>query len=312
MSHGFAGVIPILPTPFHDDGTLDVQSFDRLVRFNVGVGVNAIMVLGQDDDGVHLTLDERAEVVRVACAAAGQTPIIAGVPNGASAGAVGRQSLDLGAAAVAVAPMMDESSTSESVVEQFDRVESAVSGPIVLLDNPTNSRMHLPVDIVLRLVREFPSIASVRMQNLANPAPVATLRHGLSHRAVTILTGLGALWGLLDLERGADGFNAAFAFPEVLLAALGQFRTNNRSGARQIFTKYLPLIAFEQQASTVVQREMLRSRGLITSARVRNPSARVDQDASAQLADLFDTIFPGEDIGRRLDVNASRPFLVNI
>ena len=312
MSHGFAGVIPILPTPFHDDGTLDVQSLDRLVRFNVAVGVNAVIVLGQDDDGVHLLPDERSEVVRVAYSAAGQTPIIAGVPNGASAGAAGRQALDLGAAAVAVAPMIDESPTSESVVEHFDRVQSAVSGPIVLLDNPTNSRVHLPVDIVLRLVREFPSIVSVRMQNLANPARVATLRNGLSHRAVTILTGLGALWGLLDLERGADGFNAAFAFPEVLLAVLGQFRTNNRSGARQIFTKYLPLIAFEQQASTVVQREMLQSRGLIASARVRNPSARVDQDASAQLADLFDAIFPGEDIGRPLDASASRPFLVNI
>src|SRR5262245_60328345 len=312
MSRGFAGVIPILPTPFHEDGTLDVHSLDRLVRFNVAMGVDAVMVLGQDEDALHLTPDERAEVVRVAYSAAGATRIIAGVPDGAPAAAAGRQALSLGAAAIAVGVPLVESSTGEAVVDHFDRISTAAFGPIVLLDNPTSSRMHPSVDVVLRLVREFPSIVSVRIQALANPERVATLRNGMSDRAVTILTGLGALWGLLDLERGADGFNSSFAFPEVLLAVLGQFRVTNRSGARQIFTKYLPLIAFEQQASIVVQREMLRSRRLITSARVRDPEAPVDRDVSAQLADLFDTIFPGEDIARPLDVNVSRPFLVNI
>ena len=312
MSHGFSGVIPILPTPFHEDGTLDLYSLDRLVRFNVSTGVDAVMVLGQDDDAIYLTPEERSQVVQVAHLAAGETPVIAGVPREPSAGVAGRQAMKLGASAIAVAPPIDEAVTNESVVNHFDHIATTVAGPIVLLDNPASTRAHLPVDVVLRLVREFPSIVSVRLQALANPQRVATLRNGVSHRAVTILTGLGALWGLLDLERGADGFNAAFAFPEVLLAVLGQFRANNRSAARQIFTKYLPLVAFEQQASTVVQREMLRSRRLIASATVRNPDARVDPDVSTQLADLFDAIFPGEDIGRPLDVNASRPFLVNI
>jgi dihydrodipicolinate synthase/N-acetylneuraminate lyase len=40
----FKGVFPILPTPFAEDETLDLESFDRLVRFMVELGVNGVTI----------------------------------------------------------------------------------------------------------------------------------------------------------------------------------------------------------------------------------------------------------------------------
>ena len=42
----FQGVYPILATPFHDDESLDLESFDRLVRFMVDLKVDGVTILG--------------------------------------------------------------------------------------------------------------------------------------------------------------------------------------------------------------------------------------------------------------------------
>jgi 4-hydroxy-tetrahydrodipicolinate synthase len=312
MTLELSGVIPILPTPFHEDDSLDLESLDHLVRFQAAVGVDAITILGQLDQSTRLTDAERAQVIRTAVAAAGTVPVITGVSYGTnSAASAAHQAVELGTAAVAVAPPLVERAPPETVVEHFERVAEAVEAPIVLMDHSVATRMHLSTDAMLRLLREIPAIISVRMPSLTNPQRIAMLRRGLPARSVTILTGLGALWGLLDLERGADGFHAAFAFPEVLLAVLYHFRSTNRSGARQILTKYLPLIAFEQQSSLAMRREILRYRGLLASSHGREV-APLDPEARAQVGDLLEAVFSGLDIGRPLDVGASRPFLVNI
>ena len=121
-------------------------------------------------------------------------------------------------------------------------------------------------------------------------------------RRATILTGLGALYGLFDLERGSDGFNTGFAFPEVLLAILREFRAGNRDGASAIFTRHLPLIVFEQQPGLAIRKEILRLRGLLTSNRVRHPGATIDAATSEQLQRLLAATFPGEDLTQPLKI----------
>jgi len=313
MTVELSGVVPILPTPFHEDDSVDLESVDRIVRFQSAAGVDAVTILGQLDQSTRLTTDERAAVIRTAIAAAGNVPVVVGASFGTDSPAyAAQQAIDLGAAAVAIAPPPIERASPDAAVDHFERVTGSVGAPIVLMDHPVSTRMHLSTEAMLRLLREVPGIISVRMPSLTNPQRIAMLRRGLGERSVTILTGLGALWGLLDLERGADGFHAAFAFPEVLLAVLYQFRSSNRSGARQILTKYLPLIAFEQQSSLALRREILVCRGLLASSHGRESSASPDTEARAQVRDLLDAVFPGETLSRPLDVTASRPFLVNI
>ncbi len=48
-----------------------------------------------------------------------------------------------------------------------------------------------------------------------------------------ILTGLGALYALFDLEAGSDGFRTGFAFPEVLLALVAAYARPLAIGAAQ-------------------------------------------------------------------------------
>src|SRR5688500_2102287 len=96
-------------------------------------------------------------------------------------------------------------------------------------------------------------------------------------RAVPVLTGLGALYARFDLERGSDGFNTGFAFPEILRAMLGP-------NGKRVYQQYLPLLVFEQQPGTAIRKEILRRRGLIRSNRVRAPGATIDEGTAKQVA----------------------------
>jgi 4-hydroxy-tetrahydrodipicolinate synthase len=90
------------------------------------------------------------------------------------------------------------------------------------------------------------------------------------HR-VTILQGLGALYGLFELESGAGGFMAGFAFPEVLNAMVEAVRRRQTERARELCNRYLELIVFEQQPGVALRKEIYRMRGLIHINRVRHP-----------------------------------------
>lgn len=64
--------------------------------------------------------------------------------------------------------------------------------------------------LLARISREVPAIACIKLESLPSPAKIRSLR-GLWEQAppagnpVTILTGLGALYGGFDLEQGTEG-----------------------------------------------------------------------------------------------------------
>ena len=56
------GVFPIAPTPFFDDGSIDLASVDRLTDFYLGCGATGITVLGQLGEAPKLEHDEAVTV----------------------------------------------------------------------------------------------------------------------------------------------------------------------------------------------------------------------------------------------------------
>ena len=76
------GVIPILATPFHDDETLDLGSWTRLIEFMIAVGVDGITILGVLGESNRLRDEERVLLIKAAVAAAhGRTPVIVGTSH---------------------------------------------------------------------------------------------------------------------------------------------------------------------------------------------------------------------------------------
>ena len=295
----FSGVVPILATPFQPDESLDLQSLDWLVRFMADAGADGVTVLRVLGEPNRLSDRDREWAVRTAVkAAAGRIPVIVGSSHPGTQATIDliAMAAESGASAVMVAPSAEPVPNDERVFDYFRRVCSASPIPVVVQDHPASTAVHMPVPLLARIAREVPNIAGIKEEAVPTPPKLRALRQALAEHPLSIMTGLGALYGLFDLEAGSDGFNTGFAFPEVLIAMVKAARAGDWTRVRSLYTRFLPLVVFEQQPGVAVRKEILRRRGLLSSATVRHPGAGLAPGAADQLSALIESALPGVDI----------------
>ena len=298
----FAGVIPILATPFGDDDSLDLSSWQRLLDFMIELRVDGVTILGVLGEANRLNDEERQTLIETAATVVrGRIPIIVGASAAGTrtAASLARIAEDLGADAVMIAPAKEPVPNDDRIVELYQQIAQAVSIPIVLQDHPASADVHMPAVLIARILRSVPSIGCVKEEAVPTAPKIRQLREVFAERRITILSGLGALYAPFDLEAGSDGFNTGFAFPEVLQALVAAARAQDWPQVHQIYSRFAPLIVFEQQPGVAIRKELLRRRGLLASPRVRHPGATISAAQSQQLDALLARTLP--------DVNLTRP-----
>jgi 4-hydroxy-tetrahydrodipicolinate synthase len=297
----FGGVIPILATPFNDDESLDLESWRRLLEFMIGIGVDGVTILGVLGESNRLNDQDRERLVESAVDIVRQrVPIIVGTSHTGTEAAVflSRRAEELGASAVMVTPAKEPVPNDERIIELFRRIADKVSIPIVLQDHPISTDVHMSVDLIIKVLRRVPSVASVKAEAVPTAAKIRQLRDGFTERPLSIITGLGALYAPFELAAGSDGFNTGFAFPEVLQAMVIAARDGDWGRVHDMYARFAALIVFEQQPGLAIRKEILRRRGLIKSPRVRHPGATISPLQSKQLDELLARTLPGIDITR--------------
>lgn len=300
----FTGVYPILPTPFREDESVDLDSFARIVTFMKDVGVDGVTILGVLGEANRLIDAERRAVIQCAVETAGNDlPIIVGTSHSGTAATVqlSQMASDLGASGIMVTPHREPTPNEQRIFDHFSTVGAEVDLPIVLQDHPISTQVHMSLDLVLRMVEEIETVACIKQEAVPSPARVAALVSGMSRR-LPILTGLGALYGAYELQQGADGFMTGFAFPEVLQAMVAAARSGDQDRVFAIYQQYLPLIVFEGQPGVAVRKDIFRMRGLIASSAVRKPAPSITDTARAQLQDAIRRVIGDQDITRPIAV----------
>jgi 4-hydroxy-tetrahydrodipicolinate synthase len=294
----FTGVIPILATPFNDDESFDAESMTGLVQLMKRIGVDGVTVLGVLGEANRLGDHERKMVIRTAVRAADGLPVIAGASASGNRAAADLACMaeSAGASAIMITPHAEPVPSDERVFQYFAAITEATRLPLVLQDHPASSGVHMSVELILRIVSELPTVSCIKEEAVPTPPKIRALIAGMTKQRIPILTGLGALYGLFDLQAGSDGFNTGFAFPEVLIAMVAAARENEWDRVRAIYTRFLPLIVFEQQPGIAVRKEILRMRGAIAGNRVRHPGAPLNSEVRDQLAELISELLSDTDL----------------
>jgi 4-hydroxy-tetrahydrodipicolinate synthase len=297
----FTGVIPILATPFDDAERVDLASWQRLLEFVADLRVDGVTILGVLGESNRLSDEERETLIESAVAViGGRMPIIVGTSASGTrtAAYLSRMAQDLGANAVMVTPAKEPVPNEDRIVELYQQIAASVSIPIVLQDHPASTDVHMPAAVIARILRSVPAIACVKEEAVPTAPKIRQLRDLFTERRIPILSGLGALYAVFDLEAGSDGFNTGFAFPEVLQAMVAAARDADWDRVHYLYSRFAALIIFEQQPGVAIRKEVLRRRGLLSSARVRHPGASISQVQSRQLDTLLARTLPGIDITR--------------
>jgi 4-hydroxy-tetrahydrodipicolinate synthase len=100
-----------------------------------------------------------------------------------------------------------------------------------------------------------------------------------------ILGGLGGMFLLEELQRGAAGTMTGFAFTEILVAVYQAFAAGRHTDAARIFDRYLPLIRYENQpvVNLTIRKRLLYKRGAIAHPTPRRPFAALEADTDAEI-----------------------------
>ena len=90
---------------------------------------------------------------------------------------------------------------------------------------------------------------------------------------------------LEELLAGATGAMTGFAFPEILVEIVKQFRTGRVDEAADVFYRTVPLMRFEFQEGIgmAIRKEMLRRRGALKNAGIRQPGSVLDRSTTESL-----------------------------
>ena len=293
MSQILKGVYVILPTPFDEQRRIDFASLKTLVDFELNAGVHGITLLGILGEVTRLSDTEKREITRaVVNQVNGRVPIVAGTGASGTDLAImySKEAEEIGVDSIMVAPPRLLKPNDDAIFNYYRDIAKEVHLPIVIQDEPTTYGVHMSPTLIARL-STIEKVDYVKLEDAPTPLKITAIRNLIENK-LGIFGGLGGLYFYEELLRGASGIMTGFAYPEILIHIYESFTTGRRDSSRSLFYTALPLIRYEAQplVSLAIRKEILRRRGLINSAIVRDPATKLDLETLKEIDELLQII----------------------
>lgn len=288
-SPALRGCIPILCTPFVEDGSVDFESLEREVDWVIGEGASGVATLALASEGYKLTESERREVTRVVVARVnGRVPIVV------SADGTGieiaedraRAAEQAGATALMVLPPSFVKPGVDGLREYYTRVGRAVSIPVIIQDAPQLTGVAMGPALWAELARSVDTIRYVKAEGVPQ-GQTLTATMEISEGRLEVFCGWGGLSMIDAMERGAAGSMPAPGFTRLFADIQRVFEAGDRAGAEALFQAELPFVLWAMQSLDVSVRSAkteLTARNVFTTKVLRQPWAPLDAIAEDQLA----------------------------
>ncbi len=252
-------------------------------------------MLGQLGEAQKLTHDESVAVALRMIRRAPMRPVIVGVsaPGFAAMRALTQEVMSGGAAGVMIAPPT-HLRTDEQIVAYYTQAVQAIGAdvPFALQDYPLTFSVQMTPAVIQRIVQALPSCVMLKHEDWPGLEKISALRgfeQSGSMRRLAILCGNNGLFLDYEMERGADGANTGYAFPDMLIDIVRLSKAGQREAAHDLFDAHLPLLRYEQQPGIglAVRKHLLMRRGLLSTAALRTPAPKLSATACEEVEHLL-------------------------
>ena len=292
MAALLSGVVPVVPTIFRDDETVDLDGTVRVVDYLIDAGVDGVCLLANYSEQFSLTDAEREEIGRRLLGhIAGRLPVIVTTSHYSVrvAAARSRAAQELGASMVMVMPPFFGATMTvpgPGVIEYFRRVADAIDIPIMVQDAPL-SATPLPAGLLVDLVRQVPQVQYAKIEVPGAADKLNALVSALGDRLPGPFDGEESVTLIPDLDAGATGTMPSSMVPGELGQIVRAHAAGDRATAVRAWEDLLPLIHFEnRQCGLRAQKILLAEGGIIGSDRTRAPFGPVSPRTRRGLIEL--------------------------
>ena len=294
----YAGVFPVVPTTFTDGGELDLDSQKRCVDFMIDAGSNGLAILANFSEQFVLSDDERERLTRMILEhVAGRVPVIVTTTHTSTriCAERSRRAQEAGAAMVMVMPPYHGATIRmpEPFIEQFFRqLSDAIDIPIMIQDAPV-AGTPLSAAFLARMATQIEHVAYFKIETAGAAAKLRELIRLGGDAIEGPWDGEEAITLLPDLEAGATGSMTGGGYPDGIRPIVDDFLAGRREQAIAGYTRWLPLINYEnRQCGLLACKALMKEGGVIASEAPRHPIAPLHPATRAGLIETARRLDP--------------------
>lgn len=293
------GILPVIPTLFTDDDSVDPGALRSVVRFALDAGAHGVVFPGVASEYNFLSDEERGGLMSVVFdEVGGRVPIIGGASASTSEEAIvaGQHAKDHGINHLMIMAPSELGQDVDAHREFFARITAELTDVEVILQNaPSPIGAGLNADAIASLVEANPAITYTKEETLPSGPMITVLRAREILQLKGVLGGGGARYLIDELNRGALGALPAVELTDLHVAIYEAHMACDFDRARELYRYSLPLLGCQMIYRMRLTKYVLKQRGITDRLHVRAPLPELDeftrQDIDTMVEDLK-TLFP--------------------
>ena len=148
------GSIVALVTPMYENGAIDKESLEKLVKYHINQGTDALVAVGTTGESATLSEDEHCEVIKtIVDYVSGRIPVIAGTGSNSTTEAINltHKAQQAGADACLIVTPYYNKPTQEGLYLHYKTIAEAVDIPQILYNVPGRTACDMLPETIGRL-----------------------------------------------------------------------------------------------------------------------------------------------------------------
>jgi dihydrodipicolinate synthase/N-acetylneuraminate lyase len=298
MKKIYKGVFPVVPTTFDDAGELDLDSQRRCVDFMIDAGSTGLCILANFSEQFVLSDTDREVLTRAILEhVAARVPVIVTTTHFGTRVCAerSRRAQDQGAAMVMVMPPYHGATLrvgEPQIHEFYARLSDAIDIPIMIQDAPV-AGTPLSAAFLARMAQEIEHVSYFKIETAGAASKLRELIRLGGNAIEGPWDGEEAITLLPDLDAGATGAMTGGGYPDGIRRIVDAYVAGRRDEAVAEYTRWLPLINYEnRQGGILTAKALMKEGGIIACEAPRHPFPAMHPEVRAGLLDTARRLDP--------------------
>ena len=289
MYEKFRGTGTAIVTPFHKDNSIDFNSFEKLIEYQIRNGIDYLVFLGTTGEAVTLGKDEKNAVINFAVEIVDKrVPVVIGIGGNNTMEIekiIRETSFDGIDAVLSVSPYYNKPQ-QKGIIYHYKAIASVCPVPIIIYNVPGRTGSNLSAETTLQIAREISGIIGIKeaSHDLGQCAWIMKYKP----ENFLVISGNDDL-ALSFMAIGGDGVISviANAFPKEFSQMVSYCLGNSYDKAREIHNRLLDITeAIYADGSPSGVKAVLSMKGLCQNA-LRLPLVKINKALGNQIANIL-------------------------
>ncbi len=287
------GIVPIIATPFLENGDIDYESLRKELQYMKTIGCNGATLFGIAGEYYKLTDSECEEMIQVTvdeCKRINLPCVISCTPHSTYA-AIQRAKIieNKGADCMMLLPPFFLKPSGKELMDHIKAVASSVNIPVMLQYAPEQTGVPITPQALAGLAKACPNMSYFKIECKPAGPYITTLLNETNGMDLKIFAGNAGYQMIETFDRGAIGAMPGCSMSELYIKIYQAYIAGNKKEAIDYHEKLLPILNHIRQNVDMIihyEKEILYRRGIISTPVCRHPEYLADSEMN-ELFELY-------------------------